>query len=119
MDNDETGHGRHGRLWPWARAARSIRPCGRPSRGAEQTLAASHLAGVGFVVVAGEMKQAVKDEDLDFCGERVALGSAAWRRAVGTLMARSPAMLQRPQGWLGRRETRARRWLCSCRGSGG
>jgi len=26
------------------------------------------------VIVAGEMKQAVKDEDSNFCGERIALG---------------------------------------------
>ena len=40
---------------------------------AELALASSHLAGVRFVVVAGEMKQAVQDEDFDFRRERVAL----------------------------------------------
>jgi mannose-6-phosphate isomerase-like protein (cupin superfamily) len=34
--------------------------------GAELALSASHLAGAGFVVVSGEMKQTVKDEDFDF-----------------------------------------------------
>lgn len=41
--------------------------------GAEQALAASHLAGVNYVVVASEMKQSVKDKDLDFGGERMVL----------------------------------------------
>ena len=53
--------------------------------------AAGHLAGVGFVVVAGEMKQAMEDENFDFDGERMALFDGL-RRAVGTLMARSPAI---------------------------
>jgi hypothetical protein len=41
--------------------------------GAEPALAAGHLAGVGFVVVTGEMEQAVKDEDFDFGRERMTL----------------------------------------------
>jgi hypothetical protein len=41
--------------------------------GAEFLLAAGHFAVVDFVVVAGEMEQAVKDEDFDFDGEGVAL----------------------------------------------
>jgi hypothetical protein len=31
------------------------------------------LPGVGFVIVAGEVEQAVQDQDLDFDGERVVL----------------------------------------------
>ncbi len=46
---------------------------GQAKLGAEKTFAAGHLAGVGFVIVAGEVEQAVQDEDLDFGGERVAL----------------------------------------------
>ena len=63
----------------------------QPQAGAEQALATSHLARVGFVVVAGKMEQAVENENFDFSRERVAL-LAAWRSAVGTLMARSPAI---------------------------
>ena len=36
-------------------------------------LAAVHLAGVGFVVVAGEMDKAVENEDLQLNRKRVAL----------------------------------------------
>jgi hypothetical protein len=35
--------------------------------------AAGHAAGVGFVIVSGEMEQAVEDEDLELTGERVTL----------------------------------------------
>ena len=41
--------------------------------GAEQAFAAGHLAFVNFMIVAGKMEQTVKDEDLDFRGERMAL----------------------------------------------
>jgi hypothetical protein len=41
--------------------------------GAELALAAGHLAVVYFVVVAGEVEQAVENEDLDFRRERMAL----------------------------------------------
>ena len=41
--------------------------------GAEKAFAAGHLACVGFMVIAGEMEEAVEDEDFDFGGERVAL----------------------------------------------
>ena len=36
--------------------------------GAELAFAAGHLAGVGFVIVAAEMKQAVKNQHLQFAG---------------------------------------------------
>jgi hypothetical protein len=34
----------------------------------------SHLAFVGFVVVSGEVDHTVKDEDFEFCGERMSEG---------------------------------------------
>ena len=37
--------------------------------GAEQPFAAGHFAVVGFVVMTGEMKQSVKNEDFDLNGE--------------------------------------------------
>jgi hypothetical protein len=49
--------------------------------GAEEALAAGHLAGVGLVVVAGQVQQTVENKHLDFSGERVALfGCVAQRR---------------------------------------
>jgi hypothetical protein len=48
---------------------------GQVKAGPEGALAAEHLAGVGFVVVAGEMEEAVQDEHLDFDGQGVALAS--------------------------------------------
>ena len=71
-DQRGNGAGRHGRAFGAARA--SMRPCGKTEAGAEQSFAASHLAGVGFVIVAGKMKQAMKDEDFDLIGKLVALG---------------------------------------------
>jgi len=41
--------------------------------GAEAALAARHLAGVGCVVVAGEVQQAVQDEDFELCAKEVAV----------------------------------------------
>ena len=41
---------------------------GEAEAGAEFLFAAGHLAGVGFVVVAGEVEEAVEDEDLQFAG---------------------------------------------------
>ena len=50
---------------------RGLRPLNQPlwqtQLGAKQHFAAGHLAGVGFVVVAGEMEEAVEDEDFDLC----------------------------------------------------
>jgi hypothetical protein len=46
---------------------------GEIESGAEEALAAGHLAGVGLMVVSGEVEQAVEDEDLDFGGEGVPL----------------------------------------------
>jgi hypothetical protein len=37
--------------------------------GAEEAFAAGHLASVGFVVVTGEMEQAMENENFDFGGE--------------------------------------------------
>jgi hypothetical protein len=51
---------------------------GQAEGGAEFFLAASHFAVVDLVVVAGQVEQTVKDKDLQFTGERVALiGSLA------------------------------------------
>jgi len=41
--------------------------------GAEKKFTAGHLASVGFVVMAGEMKEAVEDENFDLRRERVML----------------------------------------------
>ena len=44
-----------------------MRPCGQAETGAQISLAAVPSAGVGFVIVAGEVEQAVEDEDLELC----------------------------------------------------
>ena len=40
----------------------------------EGGFAGGHFAVVSFVVFAGEVEEAVEDEDFDFVGERVAVG---------------------------------------------
>ena len=46
---------------------------GEAKAGSQETLAAGHQAGVGFVVVAGEVEQAVENQHLDLGGEGMAL----------------------------------------------
>ena len=46
---------------------------GQTEARAQYAFAASHLAVVDFVVVAGEMQQAVEDQNFDFDGQRVTL----------------------------------------------
>ena len=56
---------------------------GQAEGGAEKALAASHLSRVGLVVVAGEVKQAVEDEDLEFRGQSGRArgpGAGRWER---------------------------------------
>jgi hypothetical protein len=54
---------------------------GKAEASAEELLAAGHSAAIGFVVVAGQVQEAVQDEDFDFGGKRMALfGSLAERR---------------------------------------
>jgi len=48
---------------------------------AEESFAAGHLAGVGFVIVTGEVEQAVEDEDLNFCRERMTLVNGLLERS--------------------------------------
>jgi hypothetical protein len=46
---------------------------GQAEDGTKAALAARHLTGVRFVVVAGEVQEAVEDQDLNFRGKGVAL----------------------------------------------
>jgi hypothetical protein len=47
---------------------------GQAEAGAQQELAAGHLAFVNFMVVAGQVEKAVKNQHSKLCGQRVAAG---------------------------------------------
>jgi hypothetical protein len=44
---------------------------------------AIHLAGVGFVIVAEEVEDAVEHEDAEFCGKRATCGLGVASRGGG------------------------------------
>ena len=73
------------------RLTRSISVDRKPQLDVAVGFACGHLAVVGLVVHAGEMQQAVEQQDLGLRRQASGRRSAAWRAAVSSEMARSPA----------------------------
>ena len=78
-------------MFLWRGWLRSMRLVGRRSSRRSVGFAGGHLAVVGLVVFAGEVEEAVEERGSLLRSSRVWPKVAAWRAAVSSEMARSPA----------------------------